>query len=876
MTYKCIYLLVIDYILLVNIISFSKYNYITFKEILSFDYIAKIKIKGRGNQSIINPKITNYNAQKFPDEISIEKNNRIINIGGGIYNINSEEDENIVIMKWNTYPISTKGMFQNCINITEIDLTQFDLTLIKNMQNMFLHCYSLTSIKFGNYHTFSLEYISRIFNDCYKLISIDLSMFDTSNVGNMDNMFLNCRSLESLNLTNFKTDKATSFNRMFMGCENLKKLDLSNFNTKSAKKMSYMFCNCSKLSSLILSSFDTSNTVNMSFLFSGCSSLISLDLSNFNTSKVENMRNMFESMYSLKSLNISNFDTKNVKEMRSMFKSCSSLTYLDLSYFDTSKIEYISEMFINCSNLEFLNVSNWGNGKIMSMRSIFRDCHSLKEIDLSNFNILHVKAINSMFYNCYSLTSIDLSSFDTSYTTSMGHMFYGCNSLISLNITHFNASILEYVDNMFNGCYSLISLDLSNFQSSNIKNFQNMFKNCTNLSYINMQNYIEYNNDSSIYNDLFNNIKNNLIICVQKDNTPIISNLTKEIGCATIYCGEDFFRIKKEFDIEKNICKLDCSEDYPFEVVSAQECVKNCQIDSILKKECILNFEESTKTEDIILKNSEISFISEEYNTSNLDNGNEEIIKNGKMIITLTTIETQKYNYDNNINMTAIDIGGCENLLREENDIPAEENLYMRKIDIYEEQIKIPKIEFEIYYKENNTKLKKLDLTICENSDIHLAYPVDISENLDLYNPKSDYYNNICHPTTSDAGTDIILNDRQTEFVEGNKTICQEGCSLEKYNSIHKISKCTCKGKEFKSNINSISDIKIDKEKLIDNFIHINNIANIQLFKCYKLLFSKEGIIKNIAFYLIIPIILFHFVSIFFFIFIKKGKFIKK
>ena len=230
------------------------------------------------------------------------------------------------------------------------------------------------------------------------------------------------------------------------------------------------------------------------------------------------------------------------------------------------------------------------------MGNLFGNMYSLKEIDLSNFNILHVKAINSMFYNCNSLTSIDLSSFDTSYTTNMGYMFYGCNSLISLNITHFNTSILEYVDNMFNGCYSLISLDFSNFQSSNIKN--------------------------------------NLIICVQKDNTPIISNLTKEIGCATIYCGEDLFRIKKEFDIEKNICKLDCSEDYPFEVVSAQECVKNCQIDSILKKECILNFEESTKTEDIILKNSEISFISEEYNTSNLDNGNEEIIKNGKMIIT--------------------------------------------------------------------------------------------------------------------------------------------------------------------------------------------------------------------------------------------------
>jgi hypothetical protein len=111
-------------------------------------------------------------------------------------------------------------------------------------------------------------------------------------------------------------------------------------------------------------------------------------------------------------------------------------------------------------------------------------------------------------------------------------------------------------------------------------------------------------------------------------------------------------------------------------------------------------------------------------------------------------------------------LGDCETLLRQENNISDEELLYMKKIDIYQKGMRIPKVEFDIYYKENNSKLKKLNLSICGNSNIYLSYPVDISENPDIYNPKSDYYNNICHPATSKRGTDITLSDRQIEFVE--------------------------------------------------------------------------------------------------------------
>ena len=50
-------------------------------------------------------------------------------------------------------------------------------------------------------------------------------------------------------------------------------------------------------------------------------------------------------------------------------------------------------------------------------------------------------------------------------------------------------------------------------------------------------------------------------------------------------------------------------------------------------------------------------FISDNYNTKDLDNGEEQIIKTEKMIITFTTIENQKNNI--NYNITIRDLGEC-------------------------------------------------------------------------------------------------------------------------------------------------------------------------------------------------------------------------
>ena len=92
------------------------------------------------------------------------------------------------------------------------------------------------------------------------------------------------------------------------------------------------------------------------------------------------------------------------------------------------------------------------------------------------------------------------------------------------------------------------------------------------------------------------------------------------------------------------------------------------------------NKTEKTKDEEIkyydnILKIIENEFTSENYDTFNLEHGQDDIIKTEKIITTLTTSENQKNNKNNN--MTRIDLGECETLLRNFYNISINETLYL-------------------------------------------------------------------------------------------------------------------------------------------------------------------------------------------------------
>ena len=69
--------------------------------------------------------------------------------------------------------------------------------------------------------------------------------------------------------------------------------------------------------------------------------------------------------------------------------------------------------------------------------------------------------------------------------------------------------------------------------------------------------------------------------------------------------------------------------------------------------------------------------------------------------------------------------------------------------------------------------------------------------------------------------------------------------------------------------------MNIDGEELIKNFKIVYNYANFNLLICFKKLFSKEGIIKNAASYIIIIIIIIHIIDLFNF-FMKQFGILKK
>ena len=218
------------------------------KKLISLSEIS-LEIKGIGEQYILSPK----------REEKIICENIIIN---GIENICKEDmlyilekERNNVIIIWNNEFTNCNYLFYQLSNITYIDLSRFNSSLVQQSISMFDSCTSLTSINLKN--------------------------FNTSLNQDMGNMFNNCSLLLELDLSGFNTSKSTSFGQMFGYCSLIKFLNLSNFDFSKSNYFHLMFKNCISLLSIEIKNFYAPNIININELFSGCSSLISLNLSTF-------------------------------------------------------------------------------------------------------------------------------------------------------------------------------------------------------------------------------------------------------------------------------------------------------------------------------------------------------------------------------------------------------------------------------------------------------------------------------------------------------------------------------------------------------------------------------------------------------------------
>ena len=229
-----------------------------------------------------------------------------------------------------------------------------------------------------------------------------------------------------------------------------------------------------------------------------------------------------------------------------------------------------------------------------------------------------------------------------------------------------------------------------------------------------------------------------------------------------------------------------------------------------------------------------------------------------KQIILTSTINQKNNEEENNITM---DLGQCEDILKNSYNISNDAPLYIIQIISEEIGMKIPIIEYQIYYPlYNDNELIKLNLSYCQDTKIDISISVKIDGQLDKYNSSSDYYNNICYKTTSEIGTDISLNDRRNEFVNNNLSLCEENCELTDYDYIKEKAKCSC---DIKTNISSYDDIKFNKNDFFKSFTDINNILNLSVMKCYKIVLKIRSLKNNCGFFIIAFIFVFYFVTLF-------------
>ena len=733
------------------------FNYFQYSKI-------SLKVKGEGYNTILGTDSNidtnnNFNGMNFLIEIKI--NGKTEATKKKMYYFN--ELDNSVDLIWNDNIDNCDNMFYECENITEIDLSGFITTKVASMGRMFFSCISLTSINLSNFKTSKVTIMSFMFYNCSKLTSIDVSSFRTSKVTKTDRMFSYCLSLRSLDITHFDTSNVNDMKVMFNHCSSLTSLDLSHFNTTLASSFKSMFDTCISLTSLDLSTFNTINIKDMSYMFEKCYSLTSLNLNNFNTLKVTSMYNMFHGCTNLEYINLKNFVESTSLNADGMFLNAPNNVVICINSQKAKDKIYPQIQSLKCYSIDCSN--NWS----LKQKKIFNNNECAESCDITEYKY----EFNGKCYdNCtYGFLYDDNNNKMNKCKCPLAQCLL-CPSVA------FNDNLCTKCNNNYypkeNDPLNLGSYINCYYQPEGYYLDNNLYKKC-------------YHTCQSCYAE-GDNLNHNCIKC--NGNFPFSAKINDYFNC---YENCSFYHY---FDDENNtICTMDfnCPNDYSKLLESKRECIKNDIIDTTLntineKNEIIdstikvlmneivnstfniltekneivdstlnilnneyINITKNTFYNEINKIETEYSYnilyiiekniTSNDYDTSDLDNKKDQIIiaEKEKLIITITTVQNQRNNIYHN--MTRIDLGECENQLRNFYNLTYNETLYIKKIDAIQDGMKTLKVEYDVYAKLFGKNLINLNLSVCGESKISILIPIILKEHIDKHNISSGYYN---------------------------------------------------------------------------------------------------------------------------------------
>ena len=397
------------------------------------------------------------------------------------------------------------AMFDGDWTLTDVDVSNWDLTQVKECYYLFSGCRSLTTIK-GEFSTSSFQNtttMSAMFFNCSALTNVDVSKWDVGNVQNFFAMFKECSALQSIKgLDNWNTTAATNMSYMFYDCTNLTSIASSNPGENPSTNVSYTSAS-ENLGNLDFSNFGTAKVEDFSYMFYDCKAMRSIKgLDNWNTKSATDMSYMFTYDDNLNSLDLSKFDTSQVTTFKAMFAGCAKLASIaGLNNWNTKSATDMSSMFTYDDNLNSLDLSKFDTSQVTTFKAMFAGCAKLASIaGLNNWNTKSATDMSSMFTYDDNLNSLDLSKFDTSQVTTFKAMFAGCAKLASIaGLNNWNTKSATDMSSMFAYDKSLQKLDLSGFDTTTKNATQdNLFSEDTNLWYLKIGKATELKNDCGL------------------------------------------------------------------------------------------------------------------------------------------------------------------------------------------------------------------------------------------------------------------------------------------------------------------------------------------------------------------------------------------
>ena len=615
-----------------------------------------LKVKGIGIKNIL----SDSSSFIYPCPSHIYLNERLVQDITDCHHMEIKESYSKIKLMWNNKFDSTKGMFYNCVDITEIDMIQFDTSSVTDMSYMFALCQSLKFLKVDNLNTEKVE--------------------------TFENMFYNCKGLTSLNLESFRNPSATTIYRMFYGCENLEYINIKNFDEKDNMNIDEMFDNIPP---------------NAVICFLSCLPPKNFIIDSMNTAKVtisweENEYNKFIISYGLQNLSNPNdgdkinitdrtsytFTNLNSNQKYNIYiktdcesKSSYWLGPLLISFESYNMAGTGTNSIITCSKVIYDsggpngNYNNYENSILVVLSDVPGKLVSIKgtiDIELNPLSCDHLyiydgEGTSGTLIGDYNgnrnipLIISKTGPLTIKFTSDALTFYSGFELLISCNINTPQKSIYNLIKD--NNC-RMISCD------NNWRNIQNLFVldtiSCENNDEFNMNLGEDYNCYPRPDNINFDNDKN--YKCLNNNRCPDNYKYIIEEKHQCVYnckqypgfpyefqkkcynsCPENISEISEE---KEYYCEIKCPKDLPYEIIKIQQCVSNCTFHQISNKLCKLNFKSNNNSEENEAQEKMIEAIRNEIinalDSSGIDEGEDMVIQEKDITITITNNNNQK------------------------------------------------------------------------------------------------------------------------------------------------------------------------------------------------------------------------------------------